>query len=1270
MPASFPQYRLLRFVFAFAVTTALASPRAGAATYTLNGTTGTNSVSTTIVTGTGATLDLGLAVDALLVGGGGGGGARFGGGGGAGGVLYQSEWLITTATQTVVVGTGGAGGNSTGGDGTSGASYGANGQNSVFGSLIGYGGGGGGRGDTANGLAGGSGGGAAGRFSGSGGSGTSGQGNSGGSSSGATPFRGGGGGGAGGSGGVAGSSGAGGAGRTLSISGSSVTYGGGGGGGGSIGHAGFGNTAGGAGGAGGGGTGGNWDNSVPAAAGTANTGGGGGGSAYAGAGTEQFNAAAGGSGIVIVRYAGAQVATGGTATVGTGSSAGYTVHTFTTTGTSALTFNGSVFSSLGATLTGQITGTGNLTYTSPGTLTLSASNSFTGTTRAAAGTLQIGVADALANSTLNLDPADSGTVAFSAPAGTVYRLGGLAGSKALALGNGSLMVGGNNASTTFSGGISGTGGLTKLGTGSLTLTGTSSYAGGTVVSAGSLIGTTDAIRGGIVNNATVEFAQATSGSTTGGMTGTGALVKSGTGAATLAGTTAVTGAITVNAGRLVIANNASGSNGIVTLANVAGAVLDVQTGNLDVPRVAGGGTAGGNVVIGNGTLTIRESSNDRNIFYSGVISGGGGLQMAGTGALRLRNQQAYSGPTTVSSGYLVASITTDNTLSAASPLSIASGAFVDISNRPQTVAGLSGTGGLYSFTGDGGSGGVLTVAVASGSSFVFAGGLGSGYPNFSIVKAGAGTQTLSGANTFTGGVAINDGVLAVGSSGALASSGAISFGGGTLRYTSGNATDYSGRFSTAAGQQYAIDTNGRSVAFGTALTSAGGSLVKSGSGTLTLGASATYSGATTVQGGTLATSGVNRLPTSGTVTIAPTAALVLGGAQTVASISGSGAIQLGVHTLTTGSASSTFAGRISGNGGLTKVGAGTLTLSGSNSFTGDTLVNGGTLVLDSTTALDPFAIVTTAAGATLQINQNIRVGYYENNGTLTGSGTLSSAFTLTNSGTLGSVIADNGGVSGVLKRTGGTSTLTAANTYTGPTRVQAGTLRLAGPGSLAAASSLVVEPGAVFDTAGASQPFATATNNGTLALGGGTVSVTGLLSGTGTIDGNVAVTGLHSPGNSPGVQTITGNLSYGPGASVLWEIADNTTTNSPVVFDQIVVGGNLAFDSATSLSLSFDGLGSLVDWENSWWDADRSWTVWKVTGTTSAFGNLSISAADWLDGTGLALSAARPYATFSLLQQGSDVVLAYTAVPEPSTLVLAALGTGLAAWAARRRRRG
>ena len=80
----------------------------------------------------------------------------------------------------------------------------------------------------------------------------------------------------------------------------------------------------------------------------------------------------------------------------------------------------------------------------------------------------------------------------------------------------------------------------------------------------------------------------------------------------------------------------------------------------------------------------------------------------------------------------------------------------------------------------------------------------------------------------------------------------LSFGGGTLQYSAANQTDYSVRFSTAANQQYRIDTNNQSITFASALTSQGGSLTKLGGGTLTLTGNNTYTGGTTLNGGTRA----------------------------------------------------------------------------------------------------------------------------------------------------------------------------------------------------------------------------------------------------------------------------------------------------------------------------------------------------------------------------------------------------------------------------------
>ena len=270
------------------------------------------------------------SVDVLLVGGGGGGGGGetnpagdAGGGGGAGGVLYIADLKIAAnVTYTVTVGSGGAGA-------TGSSLPGSSGLNSSFASLIAYGGGGGAAEDGV-GISGGSGGGGGGSCSTGdhyGGIGAANQGNAGGIGiQSSCNYRGGaGGGGASGAGTndlSTGAGGTGGSGIANSISGSSIYYGGGGGGGAgrNVG------ALGGAGGTGGGGAGG----SSPSGAGvhaTANTGGGGGG---AGSGTNIGGN--GGSGIVIIRYLGTQKATGGTIT----SSGGYTIHTFTSSGTFTL----------------------------------------------------------------------------------------------------------------------------------------------------------------------------------------------------------------------------------------------------------------------------------------------------------------------------------------------------------------------------------------------------------------------------------------------------------------------------------------------------------------------------------------------------------------------------------------------------------------------------------------------------------------------------------------------------------------------------------------------------------------------------------------------------------------------------------------------------------------------------------------------------------------------------------------------------------------------
>jgi autotransporter-associated beta strand protein len=215
--------------------------------------------------------------------------------------------------------------------------------------------------------------------------------------------------------------------------------------------------------------------------------------------------------------------------------------------------------------------------------------------------------------------------------------------------------------------------------------------------------------------------------------------------------------------------------------------------------------------------------------------------------------------------------------------------------------------------------------------------------------------------------------------------------------------------------------------------------------------------------------------------------------------------------------------------------------------------------------------------------------------------------------------------SGVFSKVGnGTLTLSGSNSTSGGTTVSAGGLRL----------------------------------NGSIA-GGLNVAAIATLSGTGTIGGNATIAGTHSPGNSPGVQTFNGNLTYSPGAVVNWELIANTTGTAGVNYDQIIMPtGNLTFSGSTTLALAFNQDGSTVNWSDSFWNVNRAWTVYDLSGgTTTSFSNLSLGGS-LLDSVGNPLSPTeRGYFTTSL--SGQDVMLNFVAVPEPTTIAL----TGVAALA-------
>jgi fibronectin-binding autotransporter adhesin len=452
-------------------------------------------------------------------------------------------------------------------------------------------------------------------------------------------------------------------------------------------------------------------------------------------------------------------------------------------------------------------------------------------------------------------------------------------------------------------------------------------------------------------------------------TGNGTLTKDGTGTLTLLGPGFYQGVTTISAGVLNIRNgNALGSGfGGTTVAN--GAALELQQGivgsvfigpealTLNGTGIADGGalrnisgnnTYGGPITLGGaarinsdaGTLTVGGSigglgqnltvGGAGNTTISSAIGiGTGSLTKDGAGTLILTGNNTYSGGTTVSGGTLQG-----NTTSLQGNI---------LNNANVTFNQL--TAGTYA------------GAISGGGS---------------LAKIGAGTLTLTGNNTQTGGTTINGGAISVAADANLGgAAGTLAFGGGTLQTT--------GTFSMSRATTLNSGGGTFDAASGTTLTHDGaiggiGGLTKSGAGTLVLLGNNLYSGGTTVSGGVLQ---------GDTTSLQGT---ILNNAN------------VAFNQATTG----TYAGAMSGTGSLSKSGSGTLILSGSNSYSGGTTVSAGIL-----------------QGSTLSLQ-----------GTIVNNASV--VFNQTGSGTYAGTMS---GAGGLTLQGGGTLTITGNSLYAGPTTV-------------------------------------------------------------------------------------------------------------------------------------------------------------------------------------------------------------------------------------------
>jgi autotransporter-associated beta strand protein len=403
----------------------------------------------------------------------------------------------------------------------------------------------------------------------------------------------------------------------------------------------------------------------------------------------------------------------------------------------------------------------------------------------------------------------------------------------------------------------------------------------------------------------------------------------------------------------------------------------------------------------------------------------------------------------------------------------------------------------------------------------------------------------------------------------------------------------------------------------------------------------------------------------------------------------------------TGAGNGTLASFIgTGAGTLTKSGSGTWTLTGSNTYTGATNVNAGALNVQSGGALAGTSSVTVASGAALQLQGGISTssavaltlngtgiatnGALENvagnntysglialgsnstigsdagtltlsnTGAITGSG---NNLTLTGSGngTLASIIGT--GAAAVTKSGSGTWTLTGANTYTGGTTVNAGTLVVGVNGALSDAG-VSVTGGTLQLGAGTGQAQMTSlsiTGNGALDVNNNHFILTyGASDPITTIAGYIASGYNGGAWNGPGgiistaAQTSTNSLLYGVGYA---DGADGVVSN--LSSGQIEVAYTLLGDA------NLDGLVNGSDFNILAANFNQSITGWdqadfNYDGLVNA-ADFNELAANFNQGVSGADASAGDVAAVDAFAAANDLPLPTSSVPEPSFFAFAGL---------------
>ncbi len=683
-----------------------------------------------------------------------------------------------------------------------------------------------------------------------------------------------------------------------------------------------------------------------------------------------------------------------------------------------------------------INGAGNIYKTGNGLLVLSGANTFAGFLEIVAGTVRLGIDQALPSSNfrdgLNFPSGSTGTLDLNGRTQTIRGVTGNTAGGTVNVNGGSLTL---ISASVFNGGFSGAGTITIDGTGDGS--GSTNY---------------------LQSQGNSSFSGSVSVIHDGQFSVQGNVSWPNLSSLVLSGTFSRFDYSSPNQLNSLVAVSSNPSGGHVYL-NDTNQTIGSLAGDLGV------------TLTNTGSATLAVGANNASTSYSGKIDGtGGSLAKIGTGTLTLTSANYHTVGSSVSGGTL--RVSGAGTIGYPTPaLTTTSTGIFDLNGTSQTIGQLLGTGGSVL---NNAAATTSTLAVgADNQNASFSGVIKNGTGTTGLTKVGGGTQILTGANTYTGPTNLSGGILEISGAGTLSTASAVTVGSGaTLRLTRNDT--WGGSFTATTSSPVTVQAGG-TLASNNSFNSlanlnlAGGTLLANGGvnasfpafylfGTVTVTGSSASQFAAGAGSFNVVSIGSNQGPGSTTFD--------------VADVTASPAVDLNVAVPLNDVTAA--AGQL--QSGLIKTGAGTLQLSGANTYTGSTLINGGTLSVTASGTLGSTGSITIGSGGTLDITAFGSSGF-----------TLASGRTLTNNGTILGVLAVSGTFQGLGALTGGLTVnsggLAASSsgtlTVTG-TIINNGTMRFAGGAVLNASGVTSFVNNGVLDliTAGSGTTLPTITGSG------------------------------------------------------------------------------------------------------------------------------------------------------------------------------------------------